>query len=73
MEVDSESYWTQLAEKEWLKHTNKARKVRPEVIKNDIWDVLEKEGFDFKPLYLLENLQLLEKCALHIYLLNRFY
>ena len=63
MEVDSENYWTQLAEKEWLKQPNKARRVRQEVINTEIWDVLEKGGFDFKSLYLLENLQLLERCV----------
>ena len=61
MELDGESYWTQLAEKEWLRKSTKARKVRQEVVKTEIWDVLEKEDFGFRSLHLLENLQLLEK------------
>jgi intron-binding protein aquarius len=34
-------------------------------LKTEIWDVLEKEGFLFKSLLVLENLQILERCGCH--------
>lgn len=52
--------WTLLAEKHWLKSTH-VRKVNPDLIKNDIWDPLVLDGFDFRSLLALENLQLLER------------
>lgn len=61
MEIVDESRWQSLAERHWSKPTNKARKVKTEVVKNEIWDVLEKQDFDFRSLLALENLQLLEK------------
>ena len=39
----------------------KTRKVKPDVIKKEMWDVLENEGFQFRSLLILESLQLLEK------------
>ena len=59
-ELGEDSHWTQLAKKYWSKPA-KSKKVKPEVIKNEIWDVLEKEEFLSRSLLLLENLQLLEK------------
>lgn len=61
MEVLDSSKWQELAEKEWAKATVKARKVRGEVIKQGIWDILEKEEFDFHSLLALENTQVLER------------
>ena len=55
-----ENEWTQLACKHWNKHM-KTRKVKPDVIKKEMWDVLENEGFQFRSLLILESLQLLEK------------
>ena len=55
-----ENQWTLLARKHWSKPV-KTRKVKPDVIKKEIWDVLENEGFHISSLLLLENLQLLEK------------
>lgn len=52
--------WTALAEKHWLKSTN-AKKVNSDFVKKDIWDVLVLDGFDFRSLLVLENLQLLER------------
>ena len=63
MEVDSPVSWRELADKTWLKPSTRVRKVRAEVVKQDLWDVLEKEEFDFRSLVELDNLQLLEKCA----------
>ncbi len=52
--------WTLLAQNHWLKST-KLKRVSPDVIKKDIWDILVAEGFDFRSLLALDNLQLLEK------------
>lgn len=59
-DLEGENKWTQLAQKHW-RNLVKSRKVKNEVIKNDIWDSLENEGFPFRTLLILENLQLLEK------------
>ena len=61
MESSDEEQWKQLAEAQWSKSSSKERKVRPEIVKTEIWDVLEKEGFAFRSLLILDNLQLLEK------------
>lgn len=58
-----ENQWTQLARKHWIKPT-KTRKVKSDVIKKEIWDVLENEGFEFRSLLILESLQLLEKSGI---------
>jgi len=52
-----------LAKKTWLKSSKKPSKVKvkPDVLKTEIWDVLEREDFAFKSLLVLENLQILEK------------
>lgn len=62
-DVVEEDYWLQLAQKHWAEPTSKPRKVKGEVIKKAIWDVLESEAFDFRSLVRLESLQLLEKYA----------
>ncbi|EAS29887.2 DEAD helicase superfamily protein [Coccidioides immitis RS] len=58
-DFQQENQWVALARAHWLK--TKVRKVRPEVIKNDIWDPLVTEGFSLHSLLLLENLHILEK------------
>ena len=60
---ESENAFEELAKKHWLKTTKKQTKVKvkPEVLKTEIWDVLEKEDFEFRSLLALENLQILEK------------
>ncbi|KAL8760048.1 MAG: hypothetical protein Q9184_003443 [Pyrenodesmia sp. 2 TL-2023] len=58
-DLEGENEWTQLARKHWDKPA-KSSKVKNEVIKNEIWDVLEKEGFPYRSQLILENLQLLE-------------
>ncbi len=65
-ESEDDNRWTQLAQKHWLK-PSKSGKVRSEVIKNEIWDVLEAEDFLFRSLLLLENSQLLEKYGTSTY------
>ena len=51
--------WQPVAEKYWLKST--PSKVKPETIKNEIWEPLEREAFSLHTLYPLETLQVLER------------
>lgn len=59
-DLEEESHWTRLAQKHWPKSV-RTKKVKPDVIKKEMWDVLEEEGFQFRSLQQLENVQLLEK------------
>ncbi|TGO57319.1 hypothetical protein BCON_0067g00410 [Botryotinia convoluta] len=61
-ETQDESSFSQLAAKYWLKPSKKATKVKvkPDVIKKEIWDVLEQEDFSYRSLLTLENLHILE-------------
>ncbi|CAJ0542043.1 Ff.00g083530.m01.CDS01 [Fusarium sp. VM40] len=62
-EVEEEEHqFVQLARKHWLKSGKKPAKpkVKNDVLKQSIWDVLEREGFQYKSLLLLESLQTLE-------------
>ncbi|KAI9167360.1 RNA helicase aquarius [Paramyrothecium foliicola] len=62
-EVEEEEHaFVQVARKNWLKPGKKAAKpkVKNDVIKQNIWDLLEREGFQYKSLLLLESLQTLE-------------
>lgn len=65
-ELEDDNRWIQLAQKHWLK-PSKSRKVKSEVIKNEIWDVLEAEDFFFRSLLQLERSQLLEKYGTSTY------
>lgn len=59
---EEEHHFVQLARKHWLKPGKKAAtpKVKKDVLKQGIWDVLEREGWQYKSLRLLESLQILE-------------
>ena len=61
MDDDQAERWARLAEREWARETEKVRRVRAEVLENEIWTPLEKQQFDPRSLQQLENLQLLEK------------
>lgn len=54
-----DSPWVKLAKAHWL--DVKVRKVKPDVIKKELWDPLEAEGFSSRSLLILENLNVLEK------------
>ncbi|KAJ5622119.1 CWF11 family [Penicillium herquei] len=54
-----DSPWVQLAKAHWL--DAKVPKAKPDVIKQQLWDPLEKEGFNSRSLLILENLNILEK------------
>lgn len=59
-DMDGENHFAQVAKKNWLAGS-KAPKVRPNVVKEEIWDELERQDFAFPSLLVLENLQLLER------------
>lgn len=59
-DLEGDNRWAALAQKHWLKQS-KIRKVKQDVIKNEIWDPLEAEGFTARSLLTLENLNILEK------------
>jgi hypothetical protein len=58
-DLHGENHFAQVARKNWL--TAKAPKVRPEVVKKELWDELEEIDFAYSSLLVLENLQLLER------------
>ena len=61
-DLEGENHWTSLARKHWLKVTASGKvRVKPNIIKGEIWDVLESEAFAFRSLLILENLQVLEE------------
>jgi intron-binding protein aquarius len=63
-EVEEQEHpFVQLARKSWLKSGKKngLAKVKSDVLKQGLWDVLEREGFQYKSLRLLESLQTLER------------
>lgn len=63
-EVEEEEHqFVQVARKNWLKPGKKPAKVKVknDVLKQSMWDQLEREGFAYKSLLLLESLQTLER------------
>jgi intron-binding protein aquarius len=58
-DLHGENHFAKVARKHWLK--DKASSVRPEVVKQELWDKLEEIGFAYPSLIILENLQLLER------------
>jgi len=59
-DLHGDNHFAQVARKHWLA-AKKAPKVRPEVVKKELWDELESGDFAFSSLLVLENLQLLER------------
>lgn len=61
-EGDGEGEFASLAKQHWLKKSKRATKVKVknDVLKREIWDAIEKDGFQFKSLLALEGLQTLE-------------
>lgn len=59
MQEKTTSEWDLTAEKYWLKQISK--KIKPEIIKNEIWDPLERDSFSLRSLLPLESLQILER------------
>ncbi|KAI9886915.1 MAG: hypothetical protein M1823_001284 [Watsoniomyces obsoletus] len=59
-DLNDDNHYVRIARENWL-GTSVPRKVRPDVLKRDIWDTLEGENFSFRSLSILENLQILER------------
>jgi intron-binding protein aquarius len=59
-DLHEDNHWVNLAKTYWLKQ-GKVRKAKHDVIKKEIWDPLEAEGFSLRSLLTLENLNVLEK------------
>lgn len=59
-DLHGDNHFAQVARKTWLE-VPKTPAVRPEVVKKELWDELEKVDFAYSSLLVLENLQLLEK------------
>jgi hypothetical protein len=59
-DLQGDNHYAEIARKYWLKN-KKAPKVQPKVVKEELWESLEKEGFAYTSLLILETLQVLEK------------
>ena len=59
-ESEDQRDWVSLAQKHWAKPV-KTKKIKIEVIKTELWEVLEQENFEYQSLLILESLRLLEK------------
>ncbi|KAL2146025.1 hypothetical protein VTI28DRAFT_5364 [Corynascus sepedonium] len=68
-DLEGENEFASLARQHWLKATSKQTskaktkaqvKVKNDVLKREIWDILEKENFPIRSLLVLEGLQTLE-------------
>lgn len=62
-EDEGEGEFAALAKQHWLKKSKRTTKVKVknDVLKREIWDTIEKDGFQFKSLLALEGLQTLER------------
>lgn len=60
---DEQSEFLKVARAHWLKPTKKKAKVKVknDVLKRDIWEPLERGGFEYKTLLELESLNILER------------
>lgn len=61
--AEGDSEFAQLAKQHWLKPSKRATKVKVknDVLKQDIWDPLERDKFPTSSLVALEGLQILER------------
>ncbi len=62
-DLEGETEFAQLARQHWLKPSKRTTKVKVknDVVKREIWDALENDGFNYKSLLTLESLQILER------------
>ena len=58
-DLHGDNPFAQAAKKYWL--GEKPAKFKPEILKTEFYDALERDGFRFRSLLILENLQFLEK------------
>jgi hypothetical protein len=59
-DIHGDNPYAEAARKYWLKST-KTTKVLPKVIKEELWDKLDNDGFPYGSLLILETLQILER------------
>jgi intron-binding protein aquarius len=59
-DLHGENPFAQVARDNWT-NSQGPPKIRQTVVKDDLWDPLERDGFPYMTLLILENLQLLEK------------
>lgn len=60
-DLQGDSHFAQVARKHWLAAPEPPSTARPDVIKQALWDELEKADFAYSQLLVLENLQALER------------
>lgn len=58
-DLQGDNHYVRVAKENWLE--TPSSKVRQDVLKRDLWDVLETEHFAFRSLLTLESLQILER------------
>ena len=59
-DLHGDNHYARLARENWSAAPRQA-KFRQDILKNGLWDPLEKEEFAYRSLLILENLQALEK------------
>lgn len=59
-ETHQDNQWAPLARKHWLGKARAPKKVKNDVVKGELWDALEKDGFRYGALLALESLQAVE-------------
>lgn len=59
-ETHQDNQWAPIAKKHWLGKARVPKKVKNDVIKSELWDVLERDGFRYGALLALEGLQAVE-------------
>ena len=71
-EDKAEGEFASLAKQHWLKTSKRTTKVKvkDDVLKREIWDAIEKDGFQYKSLLALEGLQTLERSVVICHLIS---
>lgn len=59
-ETHQDNQWAPLAKKHWLGKARAPKKVKNDVVKGELWDALERDGFRYGALLALESLQVVE-------------
>lgn len=59
-DAHQDNQWAPLAKKHWLGKARAPKKVKNDVVKGELWDVLERDGFRYGALLALESLQAVE-------------
>ncbi|MBE3042377.1 hypothetical protein IMZ48_07310 [Candidatus Bathyarchaeota archaeon] len=59
-ESHNDNQWAPLARKHWLGKARAPKRVKNDVIKGELWDALERDGFRYGSLLALESLQAVE-------------